>query len=153
MIKAKIALAAERILNDPQSGGTTLVNVLQAIKPVAPFPWAFQQMIFWVALDRELSDQPIATFKFRLSFNEQELSAIPFTVQFPEKHIITNLVFNLSGLVVPSAGRVEFRILNNDQSVFAEYLLPIEQPEFKVSQPVLPNVPNNVIVPAIQSAG
>jgi hypothetical protein len=153
MIKAKIALAAERLLTDPQTGGTTLVNVLEAVKPVTPFPWAFQQMIFWVAFDRELSDQPIATFKFRLSFNDQELSAIPFTVQFPEKHIITNLVFNLSGLVVPSAGRVEFRILNNDQSVFAEYLLPIEQPEFKVSQPPLPSHPTNVVQPASQSSG
>jgi len=151
MIKAKIALAAERVLNDPQSGSTTLVNVLQAIKPVAPFPWAFQQMIFWVAFERELSDQPIATFKFRLSFNDQELSTMPFTVQFPEKHIITNLIFNLSGLVVPSAGRVEFRILNDDQSVFAEYLLPIEQPEFKTPQQALPSDPSNVILTGNQS--
>ena len=135
MIKAKIALAAERILYDPQSGGTTIVNVLQAIKPVTPFPLAFQQMIFWAAFDRELSDQAIANFKFRLSFKDEELSAIPFTVQFPDKHIITNVVFNLSGLVVPSAGRVEFRILNNDQSVFAEYFLPIEQPELKIPIP------------------
>jgi hypothetical protein len=153
MIKAKIAVAAERVLNDPQSGGTTLVNVLQAIKPFTPFPWAFQQMIFWVAFERELSDEPIATFKFRLSFNDQELSAIPFTVQFPEKHTITNLVFNLSGLVVPSAGRVEFRILNNDQSVFTEYLLPVEQPEFKISQPALPSESDNVILTASQSGG
>jgi hypothetical protein len=108
-------------------------------------------MIFWVAFERELSDEPIATFKFRLSFNDQELSAIPFTVQFPVKHIITNLVFNLSGLVVPSAGRIEFRILKNDHTVFAEYLLPIEQPEFKMSQPGLPSDPGNMILQASPS--
>lgn len=155
MIKAKIALAAERILYDPQSGGTTIVNVLQAIKPVTPFPLAFQQMIFWAAFDRELSDQAIANFKFRLSFKDEELSAIPFTVQFPDKHIITNVVFNLSGLVVPSAGRVEFRILNNDQSVFAEYFLPIEQPELKIPIPqlALPSEPNNVILQASPPGG
>ncbi len=152
MIKATIAVAAERHLIDPETGGTTLVNVFQAIKPVAPFPWAFQQMIFWVAFGRELSDSPVESFTFRLSFNNLELSAIPFTVQFPEKHIISNLVFNLSGLVVPSAGTVEFRILKNDRSVFAEYSLPIEQPDFKISQPGLPSEPNNVILQASPSS-
>jgi hypothetical protein len=146
MIKPKIALAAEYVIFDAETGSTTIVNVLESIKPMVPFPWAFPRMMFWVAMERELNDPGLGTLKFSLSLNEKELSATPVDYRFPENHTVTNLVFNLNGFLVHSGGKVAFRLLNNDGTVFVEYLLSIEAPPpaVKLSQPALLDNPSNV---------
>lgn len=155
MIRPKIALVAELVIFDSETGSTTIINVLEAIRPMFPFPWAFPRMVFWVALERELIDPAIGNLKFRLSLNEKEISTAPVNFKFPDDHTVTNLVFNLNGLAVHSEGRLEFRLLNNDGSIFAEYLLTITPmpPTVKMSQPALldPQSSAEKVTPELQS--
>jgi hypothetical protein len=153
MIKSKIALVAEHVIFDSESGSTTIVNVLEAIKPIFPLPWAFPPMVFWAAIERELNDPTIGTLKFRLSLNEKELTSTPVDYKFPEDHTVTNLVFNLNGLMVHSGGKLAFRLLKDDGALFGEYVLTIAPfaPRVTMSQPSLIDGPRNVdkVTPAL----
>jgi hypothetical protein len=147
MMRAKIAVPAEYVLFDAETSSTTLVNVLEGLKALTPF--VFPRLAFWVALEREMSDSPTVSLKFRLSLNDKDLLLNPVDVKFLENHSITNLVFNLNGLTLSSHGTIAFRLLNNDGSNIVEYFLLVEPlpvpPTLTISQPDLQKSPLNYL--------
>jgi hypothetical protein len=105
-MKARIAVAAESISRDADTGAISAFQILEGIAAQG-FPLLMTRVAFFVLWEREDGDPPVNTGTVSVRLNERQLLSHGVSIDFADKRK-NRSVFRFEGLVLPSVGVLSF---------------------------------------------
>lgn len=136
MIKAFLAVAANRVIIDAMNNQVSIIDVFEGLKSQS-FPIILPSVTFLFYLRREDGDPPTKDLSLKLSVDGTETLKVPVNIDFQQGNT-TRTIIGFDGFVIPKAGLLKATLLD-EELVFGELELPVEQ--LQVAQPQVKNPP------------
>jgi hypothetical protein len=136
MIKTKIILLAENVINDRASNLVSIINICEGMKTKG-FPFFIQRCSFFALTEREKKDNALQNAKIAISINNKELVKNDVKIDFQDKKH-NRIIVQIFGITIPEPGTLTASLLldpgTKKERIIGIYSINVEnigQPEIK----------------------
>jgi hypothetical protein len=125
MIRPKVCLVANAVIQDSHSNMISVFNVLERISAVG-MPFCIQNLSRLTLWERQQTDPADYTGTFTVFLNDEALATMAFTLSFGAA-FLHRTILNFPPLIVSRPGNLRF-LFHLDVNIEAEYGIGVEAP-------------------------
>lgn len=122
MIRAFLAVAANRVIVDSGDNLISIIDVIESIKSQS-FPIIIPSITFLFSLRRDIDDILSDNKTIQCLVDDIEILRMPVNLDFQQSST-TRSIINFQGFAIPSAGVLEIRLLD-EETVLGEMKIPV----------------------------
>jgi hypothetical protein len=125
MIRCKLCVLAENVVQDSQTNNISVFGIFEEIVPQG-FPFFLTKIAFFALWERDSTDSETYVAEFSVTLNDQRLHTASININFTGARRHRSIV-NIQGFVIPQPGQLVFTLRIQDGPE-ATCTLPVTAP-------------------------